>query len=221
MQCTRANSCLESCVEIFRRLLESVRLTYALLPFADLAKAPSYGDPAEIHRSSRPSILDSTGLEPARQDLLDPVNLGRHFACRQACILAVQEIQLLNHFVTLAADIALAGGVLARSPICKIRQLLDPDKLALPCAQLPAHVGRSRIVSDSIDPGAQRASVVETGETSPESNVNLLQQVAARLVVGLVGASQAFECCAIRHYSFFEGTFFTVREVWHGFDLLH
>ena len=62
---------------------------------------------------------------------------------------------------------------------------------------LPDDVGSGGVVSDAIDPGAQRATRVPACETAPEREVNLLEQVAAMVGVGLVGPSQPLERRAV------------------------
>jgi len=64
-------------------------------------------------------------------------------------------------------------------------------------AALPHGVGSGGVVGHAIDPGAQRATRVPAREAAPECEVDLLQQVAAILCVGLVRVGEAFECGAV------------------------
>ena len=77
------------------------------------------------------------------------------------------------------------------------------------------------VVSDAINPGAQRTSLVEGGEAAPELKMNFLQQVATRLGIQLVSPRQPVECGAVG-----VGGLFVKRILAHvfnrsGFNCLH
>ena len=58
---------------------------------------------------------------------------------------------------------------------------------------LPDDVGNGGVVGDAIDPGTEGTAGVPCGKAAPEGEVNLLEEVAQMVGVGLVGASEAFE----------------------------
>jgi hypothetical protein len=57
-------------------------------------------------------------------------------------------------------------------------------------------------VSDAVNPGSQRTSFFVTLETSPQSEMDFLEQVEAFVRIGFVGAYQPVQCRAIRCHRF-------------------
>src|SRR5687768_9819914 len=57
----------------------------------------------------------------------------------------------------------------------------------------PKYLRRRGVVSNSVDPGPDRASAVESSKAPPERNMNLLQQVAALFRVAFVRPRQPFQ----------------------------
>ncbi len=70
--------------------------------------------------------------------------------------------------------------------------VLDADQ-PLPDPALPADIPRSHVVRDPVQPNPERAPPVELREAPPELQVDLLQQVAARFRIELIGARQTIE----------------------------
>ena len=54
----------------------------------------------------------------------------------------------------------------------------------------------------AINPRTQRAATVKTLETSPKTNVNLLQEIAPQVRVGFVSPCQTLERCRVICRSF-------------------
>ncbi len=57
----------------------------------------------------------------------------------------------------------------------------------------PDHTRDRSVVGDAIHPRAQRAATVIASQASPQRDVNVLQQVASRIRIAFVAASQSLE----------------------------
>ena len=77
-------------------------------------------------------------------------------------------------------------------------EFLQADEGMRVDAPLADHVGNGGVVGDAIDPGAQGTARVPGRKTAPEGEVNLLEEVAEVIRVGLVGTGEAFEGGAVR-----------------------
>src|ERR1022692_283348 len=150
-------------------------------------------------------------MKGAGQDPLDAVNLGGDVARRQAGNLAdsrrvhalqiredhlaIQRLQLLHEGQKAAQRLLLAG--VRRRRVRHLLQLFQADQGVGVDAALPYDMGYGGVVRHAINPGAQPAPRVPAREAAPEREVDLLQQVAAIVGVGLVRACQAFEGRAV------------------------
>ncbi len=138
----------------------------------------------------------------ARENGLDAVNPGSRVGCRDAGDvgdfvgaltleveqhhLAVERREAVHEFHE-AFDLKGAIGIVSR------RQGPGIIERNPAMADRSADVGRGGVVGDSVDPGFERAAVIEGAEALPEGGVDFLQEVLARGVVGFIGRGEACE----------------------------
>jgi hypothetical protein len=160
--------------------------------------------------------MSASFIKCSSQNVFDAVNLGRHIPRCQAGDLAdgrrvhalqIRENDLAIHRLQLlyqreqAAERLLVVGVRHRL-VCQMVELFQADQHVRVHATLPDRVGCGGVVSNTIHPGAHRATLVPTGKAAPEGKVYFLQKVATIIRVGLVGAGQAFQRGAVSGGSF-------------------
>ena len=101
----------------------------------------------------------------------------------------VKRLETLDQTEQAIERMTAIGRVLAAVGIGKMLQLFKSDEFLSTGSALPQNMRRTDVVSDAIDPGAKRAAAIKAVETSPQRDVNFLQQVAPQVRVGLVGTS--------------------------------
>jgi len=191
-------------------------------------------------RSLRSSFLcGCCGADAAGEDVLDAVDFGGDVAGGEAGDfggggsvetfkvskhhLAVERLELVDHGVEEVELVAMFG--LVSLVVGDFSQLFEADEFAGLEAHLAADVGGGGVVGDAIDPGAEGAAAVKGFEAAPEGDVDLLEQVAAEVGVGLPGKGEAPESRAESSNSLFVApvpvSFGDGCGVRHGLELSH
>ena len=146
-------------------------------------------------------------MKTTSDNLLDSMDLRGDVSCRSTRDLTnrrrvfpfqvkqhdlpIQRFELVDKFQE-PIQIALpAHRLLTASLIRRFLQHVEADKV--PQLGLPQYVRRCHVVGYAVDPCPKRASPLESRKASPQRDVNLLQQVAALIGVGLMGTGEPSE----------------------------
>jgi hypothetical protein len=111
--------------------------------------------------------------------------------------LSLEWFKSVNHRHQVFTGPAIVELLFVIDAVRHCRQLVEANETGS-APSPPDHLRRRDVVRDPVDPGAQRAPSVEGGKAAPHGEVDLLEQVEARIGVGFVGARQPLERGAIR-----------------------
>ena len=152
-----------------------------------------------------------TSMKAASQNILDPVNLGRHASRRNShhlsdrgCVHALPDTAASFAGPRASTD----GSAPSAAPGSRAGHKHGPDIVRhrldrfqrhqhAVLSLLPDHMRRRDIVRHAIHPRSKGTPAVENAEASPQRHVNILQQVAAFFGIGFIGARQAVQRPAI------------------------